>query len=105
MTGEHYERYAYNLLLAVLRTRDEVDCLHVTDVDLVPKNVCEDDLGDIFLLLIAIQVAVFEPLPDVCHLLVNPLLLQLADSRSSNVRDELREPTHIGRHLARFSRA
>ena len=34
----------YNLLFAVLRTRDEVHGLHVPDIDLVPENVRENDL-------------------------------------------------------------
>lgn len=38
---------AHNLLLAIFSARDEVDSLHVPDVDFVPQDVSEDDLGNI----------------------------------------------------------
>ena len=37
----------HDLLLAVLGARDDVDCLHMSDIDLVAQDVREDDLGNI----------------------------------------------------------
>ena len=68
---------AYNLFLAILITRDEIDRLHVTDVHLVSKDISEYYLGNIsvrspfhqhiswvipkcsLLFLVAIQIAIF----------------------------------------------
>ena len=38
---------AHNLLLAVFSARDEVNSLHVPDVDFVPQDVSKDDLGNV----------------------------------------------------------
>ena len=37
----------YYLLLTVFRTRNEVYGLHMSDVDFVTQDICEDDLGHI----------------------------------------------------------
>ena len=47
----------YNLLLGILGTRNKVDRFHVTDVDLVPEDVREDDLAEVLLLLPSVEIS------------------------------------------------
>ena len=37
----------------------------------------------------------FEPLADIGHLLINPLLLEFPDACTADVRDELRRPIKL----------
>lgn len=37
----------YDLLFAVFRARDEINRFHVPDIDLIAKNVCEDNFRHI----------------------------------------------------------
>ena len=55
--GRKEGRSTHDLLLRILCARDEVDGLHVTDVDLISEDVGEDDLGEVLLLLVSIEVS------------------------------------------------
>lgn len=63
-----------DLLLRVFGGRDEVDRFQVAKVDIPPKDVDVQELANIFFLVVAIQIPVFELLPYVCKLLVDSLL-------------------------------
>jgi len=52
-------RTTHDLLLRVFGARNEVDGLHVPDVDLVAENVGEDHLGKVLLLLVAIEISLW----------------------------------------------
>jgi hypothetical protein len=66
----------------------------VPDINLVPEDIGEDDLGEVLLLLVSIEVAVLEFLADVGHLAVDSLLLEFPDPTCSDVRDVLRRREH-----------
>ena len=83
--------FTHDLLLAVFRTADQVDSLHVPNVDLVTQYIGEYHLGEVLFLLIPVKVSIFEFLPYVSHLPVDPLLLELADPTCSEIRDVLEE--------------
>lgn len=63
------------MLLAIFRTTDQVDRLHMSHIDLVPQDIGEDDLREVFLLLVTVEVAILELLSDVGHLPIDPFLL------------------------------
>jgi hypothetical protein len=58
-------------------------------VHLVPEDVGKHHFGEVLLLLVSVQVAIFELCPDVSHLAVDPLLLELAHTTCSEVGDVL----------------
>ena len=51
--GQHRE--TYNLFLCVLVRGQQVDCLDLTEVNIVTKQEDEQELANIFLLLVTIQ--------------------------------------------------
>lgn len=52
-----HEGCAYNLLLAILVARNQVDSFHVSNIHFVAENIREDDLGEILFLLIPIEIS------------------------------------------------
>lgn len=78
-----------NLLLRVSLTRDQVDGLHVSHVYLVPEDVREDHLCQILLLLVPVEIALFELLTYMGHLAIDPLFLEVAHPTCSEIRDVL----------------
>ena len=50
----------YDLFLAVLVARDQVDRFHMTSVHFVAEDVRENDLGQVLFLLISVQAAIWE---------------------------------------------
>lgn len=96
---EECDRQVPNLLLGIFGGRDQINRLEVTEIDIVPLYVDVEQLADVFLLLIAIEIACLELLPDVGQFFIHPLLLQFAGSRIPQVCDELDQSTH-GRHDA-----
>ena len=68
---------AHNLLLRVLVGAEQVDCLHVAEVDVVAQQEDEQQLADILLLAVAVQGLVpFELGADIGQLLINALDLR-----------------------------
>lgn len=66
----------YNLLFGVLVGAEQVDCLHVSKVNVVAKQENEQQLADIFLLAVTIQSFVsFELGTNVGKLFINPFNL------------------------------
>lgn len=63
-----------NLLLGVLLRRDEVDGLEMAKVYIPTQNVNVKELADIFLLVVAAEVAVLELLSNIGQLFVDSLL-------------------------------
>ena len=55
MESDHHSRGTYNLLLCVLVRGQQVDCLDLPEVDIVTKQEDEQELANIFLLLVTIQ--------------------------------------------------
>ena len=51
----HQSKGTYNLFLCVLVGGQQVDCLDLTEVNIVTQQEDEQELADIFLLLVAIQ--------------------------------------------------
>jgi len=97
-------RQIANLLFRVLVRTDQVDRLQVSEVDVPSENVDVQQLADIFLAVVAIEVALPELLPYVCELLVDALLFQIACPGVAEVGYELHETSH-GRGIARASTA
>lgn len=83
-----------NLLFGIVLGRDQVDGLEVTEIHIVTLDIDVQQLADVFLLLVAIQVPVFELLPDIGQFLVDPLLLKFPRSRIAEVRNELDQASH-----------
>jgi hypothetical protein len=48
-----------DLLLRVFGRRDEVHCLEVSEADVPTENVYIEELADVFLLLVAIETAIW----------------------------------------------
>lgn len=84
-----------NLLLGVFIRRDQIHGLEVPKVDIPAQDVDVKELADVFLLVVAAEVAILELLSDVGQLLVDSLLLQFAGTRISQIGDELHQASHI----------
>lgn len=84
-----------DLLLRVLVGRDQVDSLEMTKIDVPAQDVDVQQLADVFLLMVATQVAILELLTDIGKLLVDSLFLEFARSRISKIGDELDQPAHV----------
>ena len=54
-TTAHHSIGTYNLFLCVLVRGQQVDCLDLTEVNIVTQQEDEQELADIFLLLVSIQ--------------------------------------------------
>lgn len=64
----------YNLLFRVLIGRQQIDCLHVAEVDVMTQQKNEQQFAHVFLLLITIQCLVaFEFTTNICQLLIDSL--------------------------------
>lgn len=50
----------HDLFLAILGRPNQVDSLDMADIDLVTQDVSKDDFGEVFLPLIAVQVALYQ---------------------------------------------
>jgi len=72
----------------------------MSDIDLIAKDIGEDDFGEVLLLLVAVEVAVLEFLTDMRHLSIDSLLLELSDPTCSDVRDVLRSSASAGRWVS-----
>ena len=70
-----------NLLLGVLIRRDQIDRLEMAEIDIPAQDVDIQQLADVFLPVVAIEIALLELLPDVRQLLVDPLLFELSRAR------------------------
>lgn len=84
-----------NLLLRVFIRRDQVHSLEVPKIDIPAQDVDVKQLADIFLLVVAAEVAILELLSDVGQLLVDSLLFQFAGTSVSQIGDELYQASHI----------
>lgn len=72
------ERRSYDLFLGVLVGAEQVDGLHVSEVDVVAQQENEEQLADVLLLAVAVQrLVALELGADVGQLLVDPLDLRL----------------------------
>ena len=75
---EHNQWRTYNLFLCVLVGAQQVDCLHVSKVDVMAEQEDEEQLADVLLLAVAIQGLVpFKLGADVGQLFVDPFDLSL----------------------------
>lgn len=73
-THTHNTGKTYDLLLRVLVGAQQVDRLHVAEVDVVSEQEDEEQLADVLLLAVAIESLVpFELGADVGQLFVDPL--------------------------------
>lgn len=73
-----YSRQSYDLFLRVFVGAQQVDGLHVSEVDVVAQQEDEEQLADVLLLAVAVQSLVTLELgADVGQLLVDPLDLSL----------------------------
>lgn len=84
-----------NLLLRVFLCRDQVDGLEMAKINIPAQNVDVEELADVFLLVVATQVAILEFLPNIGQFLVDSLLFQLASARISQVGNELHQASHV----------
>lgn len=55
--SSHSGYTTYNLLLAVLLTRDEIHSFKVTEIDVPTENIHVQQLANVLFLLVAVQVA------------------------------------------------
>ncbi len=74
LVQEQRDRQIANLLLRVLVRTDQVDCLQVSEVDVPSEDVDVQQLADVFLAMVAIEVAFLELLPYVRELFVDAFL-------------------------------
>ena len=64
-----------DLLFTVFIRTDQIDSLKVSEVDIPSQYVDVQQLAHVFLLMVSVQISIFELLPDVRELFVDPLLL------------------------------
>lgn len=66
----------------------------MSKVYIVPEDVGVDELPDVLLLIVATDALVLELASDLCHLLINYLLLLVLCLTVSDVSDVKRETAH-----------
>lgn len=76
--------------------RNEVDSFEMTEIDVPTQDIDVKQLADIFLLVVATQVAILELLSYIGQFLIDSLLFEFAGTSISQVSDELDQPSHVG---------
>lgn len=94
---EQGNRQITNLLLGILGGRDEIHSLEVAEIHIIALDVNVEQLADIFLLLVSIEIASLELLPNIGQLLIDALLLEFSGACIAQISDELDQTSH-GRH-------